>query len=185
MDPRYKSPSGNVERDEESDFRDLGRHTRILQWMLRIGAAMLVVTAISSLMQITLLSRDYTQEEAVSNFQREALVAIAQLFLFIAIAIVFGRWIVRAHRNLVPLGATYLEYRPGWAVGFFFIPILNLWKPYQAMKALWQNSHSVVKPDLQDITWLMPPGGRSGSFPISSARWSFEPRCARNPSRAT
>ena len=28
----------------------------------------------------------------------------------------------------------------GWAAGYFFIPIMNLWKPYQAMKEIWQGS---------------------------------------------
>ena len=30
-----------------------------------------------------------------------------------------------------------MEYTPGWAVGWFFLPIANLWKPYQAMKEVW------------------------------------------------
>ena len=155
MDPRYKSPGANVERDEDTAFRELGAFTTAVQWMLRAGAALAAISLLSSLMQLDLLSRSYTPAEGQANDLREGAIG-ATLLLRIATLITFGRWIVLAHRNLVPLGASYLEFRPGWAVGWFFIPIGNLWKPYQAMKALWQNSHSVAKPELQDTTWLLP-----------------------------
>jgi len=32
--------------------------------------------------------------------------------------------------------------RPGWAVGWYFVPIANLWKPYEAMKQAWQVSEN-------------------------------------------
>lgn len=51
-------------------------------------------------------------------------------------------WIYRAHSNLSFLGAK-TDYSPGWAVGWFFVPVANLFKPYNAMKQLWQASHSL------------------------------------------
>jgi hypothetical protein len=156
MDPRYKSPGAVVRHFDDSSFRDLGNITAAVQWLLRVGVFLIVVTFVSSWMQLELLSHEYTREEGEANDLRASAIGSAEFLLTIATLIVFGRWIVLAHRNLVPLGANFLEFRPGWAVGWFFVPIANLWKPYQAMKALWQNSHSVVKPDLQDNTWLLP-----------------------------
>ena len=33
-----------------------------------------------------------------------------------------------------------LSNSPGWAAGWFFVPIVYLWKPYYAMKEIWQGS---------------------------------------------
>jgi hypothetical protein len=49
-------------------------------------------------------------------------------------------WIYRAATNLRVLGAQAMAIEPGWAVGWYFIPIANCWKPYQAMKEIWQAS---------------------------------------------
>ena len=38
-------------------------------------------------------------------------------------------------------GVDGLEFTPGWAVGWFFVPIANLFKPFQAMRELWTASH--------------------------------------------
>ncbi|HET9863637.1 MAG TPA: DUF4328 domain-containing protein, partial [Steroidobacteraceae bacterium] len=48
------------------------------------------------------------------------------------------------------------EFTPGWAVGWFFIPVASLWKPYQAMRSLWQMSRHVHKPGVQDTSWVLP-----------------------------
>ena len=34
-----------------------------------------------------------------------------------------------------------MEFTPGWSIGWYFIPIFTLWKPYQAMKEIWKASH--------------------------------------------
>lgn len=157
MDPRYKSPTAEVvDAEVDGDFRDLTRFTSVLVWMLRVGVVLAVLSLWSSWLQLDLLSRPYTEAEGTANDMREASVAGLAGVLMLATICVFGRWIVLAHRNLPALGAQYLEYRPGWALGWFFIPILNLWKPFQAMRSLWKYSFSVHKPDLQDSTWVLP-----------------------------
>lgn len=157
MDPRYKSPTtAVVDRDAEHEFRDLSTFTTVLVWMLRIGAALAVLSLWSSWLQLDLLKTSFSPEEGTANDRREALVAGASGIVMLATLIIFGRWIVLAHRNLPALGAQHLEVRPGWAVGYFFIPILNWWKPYQAMRSLWRSSHSVNHPDIQDSTWVLP-----------------------------
>lgn len=59
-----------------------------------------------------------------------------------AISIVLvSLWIYRAHDNLRAAGVADLKFTPGGSVGWFFIPIMNLFKPFQAMKELWNESH--------------------------------------------
>jgi hypothetical protein len=54
--------------------------------------------------------------------------------------ILFLKWIYRANLNVRGFGAQGLKFTPGWAIGFYFVPIMNLWKPYQAMLEFWQAS---------------------------------------------
>jgi uncharacterized protein DUF4328 len=54
--------------------------------------------------------------------------------------IVYLMWIHRAYRNLPALGANRLQHTPGWAVGWFFVPIACLVKPYQVAAEIWRNS---------------------------------------------
>lgn len=36
-----------------------------------------------------------------------------------------------------------MKFTPGWSVGWYFVPILSFWKPYQAMKKIWKASSGV------------------------------------------
>jgi hypothetical protein len=38
------------------------------------------------------------------------------------------------------LGARNLDFTPGWAVGWWFIPFANLVKPFQAVREVWSES---------------------------------------------
>jgi hypothetical protein len=60
--------------------------------------------------------------------------------LGIACVVVFLVWVYRVCSNLSALGAPRPSITPGWAVGYFFIPILNLYKPYLALRDAWQAS---------------------------------------------
>ena len=117
--------------------------TRLLKILLVLGAAMAVVSMLSSFMQAELLSRgSFSEAEAQANDLREQAIGLLQLALYLFTVVIFGVWIVRANKNVRALGASDLPITPGWAVGYFFIPILNLWRPYQAMKDLWRASHN-------------------------------------------
>jgi hypothetical protein len=66
----------------------------------------------------------------------------------IACMIVFGVWIVRSGKNAwlfaevsyartrpdFQVQQSSLQDTPGWAVGMYFIPIVNLWRPFTAMR---------------------------------------------------
>ncbi len=48
----------------------------------------------------------------------------------------------KTYRNLRPLGAEGVAYSPGWAVAYYFIPIVNLFRPFQVMRDTWRASDS-------------------------------------------
>lgn len=75
-------------------------------------------------------------------------VSLLEIPVRIATIVLFLVWEYRAFTNLSPLKARNLEFSPGWAVGWWFIPFANLVKPYQAMKELWRDSDPEFDEDL-------------------------------------
>jgi hypothetical protein len=70
----------------------------------------------------------------------ELITGLLQITVFIATAIFFLMWLYRVNRNLRPLGASVVEYTPGWAVGWFFVPFANLVMPYRVVNETWVRS---------------------------------------------
>ena len=118
--------------------------------LLAIGMAVDLIAIVSSLFQASLLSNaaaglGVTNAEATANDSRQQLIAIIQLLVLVATAVCFSVWIYRAHKNLPALGAGNLEYSPGWAVGGFFVPFLNIVRPFQVMREIWKASDPEVE----------------------------------------
>lgn len=70
-----------------------------------------------------------------------AAIMLSTTLAFVVSVIVVAMWIHRAHANLHEAGLPGLQTSPGWAVGWYFVPIANLFKPFQAMRELWHESH--------------------------------------------
>ena len=68
------------------------------------------------------------------------LLALGYTVAFVSSVVLVAMWIHRAHANLHDLGHEGLEFTPGWAVGWYFIPFANLVKPFQAMRELRNRS---------------------------------------------
>ena len=49
-------------------------------------------------------------------------------------------WQHRAHRNLRAASVEGLAFTPGWAVGWWFVPVANLVKPFQSVREPWKAS---------------------------------------------
>src|SRR4051812_38912574 len=63
------------------------------------------------------------------------LLELVQLALFIATVVTFLRWLHRAVRLAGTIDAD-VGVTPGWAVGYWFVPFLNLYRPYQVVNHL-------------------------------------------------
>jgi len=70
-----------------------------------------------------------------------AIASLASIAAFIVSAIAISMWIYRAHSSLREAGREDLQFSPGWAVGWYFIPLANLVMPFKAMRELWNESH--------------------------------------------
>jgi hypothetical protein len=131
-----------IQTNTNYTYRDLSGLTKFLKILLILGAAIAGIAVLSGIMQVALLSRSYSEAEGSANDVREQVVGLVQVAVFLFTVVIFGRWIFRANQNVRALGANGLMVTPGWAVGYFFIPIICLWKPYQAMKELWRASQN-------------------------------------------
>jgi hypothetical protein len=82
-----------------------------------------------------------------ANDIRQAIVGLFQFLIFVVSGIWILRWIYVACSNARDLAVGPMKFSPGWSVGWYFVPILLLWKPYQAMKEIWRVSADPRNPD--------------------------------------
>lgn len=71
-------------------------------------------------------------------------VSLLMVVAFIASVIFVAMWTYRAMKNLHIAGARHAEMSAGWAVGWHFIPIANLWKPLEGMMQIWRGSKELA-----------------------------------------
>lgn len=137
-------------------FADIRTLSVWLQWMLAASAVLAIIAIVSGLMERSVLNAlsaaaQTTADETSANGLmaaaeqsdfRQMIVGYSQIALYIITAIVFATWIYAASRNCHAVSSNKLEYSPGWSIGWFFIPIFNLFKPYMAMRQTWNISGS-------------------------------------------
>lgn len=129
------------------DLRSLSSALKVL--LILQGLAVLL-SLWSDSVQLELLERiarggEFTPEEADDNDARQFLVGMVALGVILPCGIVFLRWLYLASRN-VHEETQGMRFTPGWTVGWYFVPVLNLWKPYQAMVELFRASNPDAQP---------------------------------------
>jgi len=135
-------------REQSADIAKLTAMLKVCLWLSAGVAAALAVFAVMQLQSMDALQQarfasDDAASRAVATYDFGVMiVGLLQLVLFVGVAVLFLRWIYRANDNARRLGAEGMRFTPGWSVGWYFIPIASLWKPYQAMKELWLASRN-------------------------------------------
>ena len=69
------------------------------------------------------------------------LTALVQIALFLLAGFMSLKWVYRVQMNAHTLAGA-LASTPPWAVGWFFVPIMNLYKPFEALKQAWRVARS-------------------------------------------
>ena len=117
-----------------------GKTAVLLLWVM---AALELATFISEAMQYIMIQEYFVTGEisdvtADSNDMRQAFIYILYLAGFIICVITFISWFRRAYYNLgVHMKKSKTD---GWAAGAWFVPILNLFWPYQIMVELYEKT---------------------------------------------
>ncbi len=70
---------------------------------------------------------------------------LASLAMYVVSGILFLKWTYRIVANARLLNPT-MKATPGWAIGWYFVPIAFLWKPFGYFKEAWGVSHNPASP---------------------------------------
>lgn len=131
------NPATGAQTGPRAGFRD---PTELAKWtkvFLYAGIAVALVYAWD-------VVGDLRMGEGEASQEGRTLVSIlwilARLVIGLGTPILVLTWIYRANHNARQLGAADMRFTPGWAVGWYFIPIAWFWKPYQAMTEIWRAS---------------------------------------------
>jgi hypothetical protein len=116
--------------------------------LIWITLAMDAISMISGYFQYNLLQTaasgtTISPEDANANDLREQLIGIIYLPIFIFSAVTFIQWFRRAYFNL-HLRIKYLNYTENWAAICWFIPFVNLYRPYQIMAEMYNETKELL-----------------------------------------
>ncbi len=97
-----------------------------------------------NLMNDVLDGRNFTPSRLENDDLRQGIAGLLWLAAYIGAAVFFIRWFHPAYSNLQALGGE-LRFKTGWAIGAWFVPILNLWRPKQIANDIWRGSDPSVR----------------------------------------
>lgn len=115
--------------------------------VLWIYTACTLLESVSDISQYFLLKRieagNFDMREIDANDTRQSIVGIVMVLVYIGVAIVFIQWFRRAYYNLHQLSKN-LSFGEGWAAGAWFVPIMNLGRPFNIMKEMMSVSENML-----------------------------------------
>lgn len=111
-----------------------------------LGSTLLIAMGIYTFLLLTNPSYQFqTMDEYNSYLTLAAIVGIVYFVLYIICAVLFIMWFRRAYFNLHSVvRSSSLKYTEGWAAGAWFVPIFNLWAPYQIATDLFSKSEAIL-----------------------------------------
>jgi Domain of unknown function (DUF4328) len=117
---------------------------RVLRALLAVGIIVDVVSILVTFLEVQTLERlrrgEASPQEAVDAIDRSGVVGIVVGAVYLGTIVIWLVWQHRGQANLHALAIPRLTYSPGWAVGWWLIPVANLWKPFQTVRELWKAS---------------------------------------------
>jgi hypothetical protein len=130
-------------------YRSTGGLVRTLTVLLSACAALGVLAGALSVAQAALLPDPETAKKPweIGLLLGVGCEALAYMVVFYTTVVVFAMFVHRACRNAHALGAIGMEFTPGWAVGWYFVPFANLLKPFQAMREIFHASDPTAAAD--------------------------------------
>jgi hypothetical protein len=97
--------------------------------------------------------------ELDANDTRQGAMGILQFACYVAGAIVFIRWLRAAYRNTDVVAPGLRRYGHGWAIGAWFVPILNVWRPKQIVNDVWRagspSPYAEERPPVLLLAWWL------------------------------
>jgi hypothetical protein len=124
-------------------YEPLGGRRRAVVVAFCLLVAIDLVAVVSALLELELVDRvaagaAVTDAELDGNDSRQTTVGFLQLAALVVCAVVFIRWLWAAYRNTDRATPGLRRYGHGWAIGAWFVPFLNLWRPKQIVNDVWR-----------------------------------------------
>jgi hypothetical protein len=76
---------------------------------------------------------------------------ILNLGLHVVTIVYFIRWFRRAYYNLHAIHSSEVSQSEGWAAGAWFVPFMNLVRPYQIMREIWTGTQRALPHKYPDV----------------------------------
>ncbi|MCE3295229.1 MAG: hypothetical protein K0R65_943 [Crocinitomicaceae bacterium] len=136
-------------------FRENSQRAKMAEILIWVSGGLSLVGLITNFMEYRIYANAnqgvfISMDEAQSFQITEVIVAILTVGVFIFSAITFIQWFRRAYFNQeMKFSMTTTN---GWTAGAWFIPIYNLYRPYQLMKELYENVESFLIKNQLDET---------------------------------
>lgn len=117
--------------------------THIVSALLLISALCTLVIGgldVAGYFQVPGLTSDPFDPEFAPVDYAYLIAGLGGLSVYLLCGIMFLIWVNRSVKNAHALRPGEVEITPGWAVGYWFIPILNLFRPYQGISEVYRAS---------------------------------------------
>lgn len=130
------------------DLKPNKQRAKVLISFIWIVLVLEIIALISSSLQYSLLQTfsnggEITDEAANANDLREQIIGTLYSIAYIISGITFIMWFRRAYFNLHQR-VKNLSFAESWAAGSWFVPILNLYRPFQIMKELYEETKKYI-----------------------------------------
>ncbi len=130
------------------NYSSLSKITKLVICVIIVEVVVEIIVIASNYSEIGLmnsvLKNELEYSEKLSQIEINdvtvSIISTIEFPILILSSVSFFYWFYRAYRNLESFRAIGLTFNPKWVVGYFFIPFLCLWKPYEALKEIWKVS---------------------------------------------
>ncbi len=124
----------------------MGQRARAVE-IARYAAVVLdLVSIVSTMQEMSLLNRiiaraPFTADELRFNDGRQGAIATVAGLTTLVLAVLFIRWLRQGLRNADVIAPGVRRHGQGWAIGAWFVPILNLFRPKQIVNDAYAAGH--------------------------------------------
>jgi hypothetical protein len=129
-----------------------------------VAATLVVLLGLTAVVGLLVALVGFLREPAGGEDEFAVFDCLPVVF-YVPTVVLFCMWMYRSYRNLQDMGVEGLEYSPGWAAGSFFVPILNLFRPFQIAQEMWRASAPSAPAD-EPRAWR-----RKGGSPVIVFWW--------------
>jgi Domain of unknown function (DUF4328) len=133
------------------DFVSLRWRSNLVQILLVASILTDVVAACLVFVEVALVGdaiagRRVDLEALQTNSDRATALGAVSVIALVVTAVAWWVWQYRGQANLYAAARRGLLHRPWGAVGWWLVPIANLWMPFQTVRELWKASEPIEDP---------------------------------------